>query len=1105
MLLGIGAMMLATKPVIVRAVDTLPGTAPGLPYSKGFLVTGGYAIGSVDLHQSSQSNGFLSGTINMSGVPANADILAAYLYWQTTVTNGTQVMFPKFRDQQIESAKETVKVLDPSIAPCYSGGSSNNSYIMYAFRADVLRLLPSKLDANGVRVLVNDTDLQANGQTLSTVLLPDSGSGNGVPNSAGASLFIVYRDPVSPLTSISVYDGLSVQPPGVTTTHAFAGYLRASANPTARMTQIVSGGANNSSERVFFGDMVNPLATNPFAGGGPSSDRTWSTVTWDVSSRMNLKTDAGTYGDTVTTKIDHTSTSPYECLAWSAMILSTTVADADQDGLPDRLEDQYSMRSPDDKPLPDLHGMLASSQHKDIFIEMGALKDSNGFYDSSHHNHLPTPAVLKLVGDAYKNAPIPNADGIPGIRAHFDVGNSASYAALGAAYGTGEANAYLVPDTYASGGELITEVADPNGQFAGFPGTVSWKIGYQLLRDAPENPDGSEMSLANMEACNTTQDCRRRFDQNRMNFFHYVLYAHYRGKPQDPCVTGDAAAQAACKQTAAYHTPSTASGIADLPGADAMVTLGGWGNGFVGSDFIRASTTLHELGHTTWLTHGGDATTITEPNCKPNYLSIMNYLFQLGGLRDEDGTPHLDYSVSAIGTLNENSLAGDPLNPYPLQYRTAWYAPNVPGSLPYILGSPIATRYCNGAKFPWTGTKPAGWVDYSRVDGYSATLAGIDWSAGLNTHNPQDVNYDGTLQASLNGFNDWSRLRLDQVGSRRNMGGFSLGIDMEFGVDVSGGQDLWGVDVSGGVEWGVDVSGGVDFFGVDVSGGTDFGGDLDYRFGVDVSGGIDDPVFGVDVSGGVDLFGVDVSGGREVDREIATALGNAPPNNVKACVLGTVNCPQGAGEPLHRVKITWKAPNVGTVSTYSVYRVQGSSVSVSSVPVAVTGTVVSAGGQFSMIDPTELPQGVSFTYFVMANFSGGTKSSPSNFSTITAVNDAPTGTADTFTFLFNSTANTGSVLGNDADADSASANGTPWINANSTYAVALVSGPTNAATGGFSFNATNGTFTYTPKNGFTGTDSFKYKVSDGTWTGTPNAPMSAFTEVTVTINIVKKK
>src|SRR4029450_8614620 len=198
------------------------------------------------------------------------------------------------------SAKETVKVLDPSIAPCYSGGSSNNTYTMYGFRPDVLRLLPSKLDANGVHVLVSNSDLQANGQALSKVELPDAGSGNQVPTTAGASLLIVYRDPVSPLTSISVYDGIGVQSPGTATTHTFAGFLGAPASPTARMTQIVSGGASNSSTRLYFNDMATPLATNPFPFSGPGSDRSWNTVTYDVSAKMNLKAESAEYGETVT-------------------------------------------------------------------------------------------------------------------------------------------------------------------------------------------------------------------------------------------------------------------------------------------------------------------------------------------------------------------------------------------------------------------------------------------------------------------------------------------------------------------------------------------------------------------------------------------------------------------------------------------------------------------------------------------------------------------------------------------------------------------------------------------------------------------------------------
>ena len=45
------------------------------------------------------------------------------------------------------------------------------------------------------------------------------------------------------------------------------------------------------------------------------------------------------YGDTVTTTVSASNTSPAACRTWAAIIYSTEVADVDQDGLPDGLED----------------------------------------------------------------------------------------------------------------------------------------------------------------------------------------------------------------------------------------------------------------------------------------------------------------------------------------------------------------------------------------------------------------------------------------------------------------------------------------------------------------------------------------------------------------------------------------------------------------------------------------------------------------------------------------------------------------------------------------------------------------------------------------------
>ena len=115
--------------------------------------------------------------------------------------------------------------------------------------------------------------------------------------------------------------------------------------------------------------------------------------------------------------------------------------------------------------------------------------------------------------------------------------------------------------------------------------------------------------------------------------------------------------------------------MSDLPGGNGMITLGLWDD-FIGTQFVQASTTLHELGHSLNLWHGGlppawgnkalGTATSFEPNCKPNYLSSMSYMFQVHGLFDNDGNAHLDYSRTAHGTpptppetkpsLNEESL-----------------------------------------------------------------------------------------------------------------------------------------------------------------------------------------------------------------------------------------------------------------------------------------------------------------------------------------------------------------------------------------------------------------------------------------------------------------
>ena len=115
---------------------------------------------------------------------------------------------------------------------------------------------------------------------------------------------------------------------------------------------------------------------------------------------------------------------------------------------------------------------------------------------------------------------------------------------------------------------------------------------------------------------------------------------------------------------------STVSGCGELPGNDFQVSLGGWNAGAgdtdgdgvadqdVGTVAQQAGTLIHELGHNLNLQHGGGDSV----NRKPNYLSAMNYAFQMPGIppTDPDGAGPLqgrvDYSGGALANLNETGL-----------------------------------------------------------------------------------------------------------------------------------------------------------------------------------------------------------------------------------------------------------------------------------------------------------------------------------------------------------------------------------------------------------------------------------------------------------------
>ena len=116
------------------------------------------------------------------------------------------------------------------------------------------------------------------------------------------------------------------------------------------------------------------------------------------------------------------------------------------------------------------------------------------------------------------------------------------------------------------------------------------------------------------------------FAASRNGYFHYVLNPHR------------------------YNTNSGSSGQASIFGDDMIVSLN-----CANSNTNVRNTIMHELGHNLNLRHGGNVDT----NYKPNYNSVMNYLYQFPGV-DTNCTPPgdglLDYSHGTRISLNENSL-----------------------------------------------------------------------------------------------------------------------------------------------------------------------------------------------------------------------------------------------------------------------------------------------------------------------------------------------------------------------------------------------------------------------------------------------------------------
>jgi hypothetical protein len=576
------------------------------------------------------------------------------------------------------------------------------------------------------------------------------------------------------------------------------------------------------------------------------------------------------------------------------------------------------------------------------------------------------------------------------------------------------------------------------------------------------------------------------------------------------------------KDNADFHVPKSISGTADLPGGNVMITLGLWENS-VGTPYVQASTTLHELGHNLDLTHGGLPATLGkkvgttggtesyfEPNCKPNYLSSMSYLYQVHGLYKNDGVAYLDYSNVANGavnatppSINETSLVDGPLGMglnTPI-YRAAWFVP-YPSALATSQAVSSAGKFCSGAKF---NPAPAPQPSMARVEADTVD-ASIDWNGDLDPANGavnQNVNFDAKFLNGITGaqiisdsdpnrllfgFNDWASIRLNQISAGRGTGRFSAYEGSTFEGSTFEGSTFEGSTFEGSTFEGSTFEGstfeGSTFEGSTFEGSTFEGSTFE----------------GSTFEGST--FEGSTFEGQELDSASARKLGRAAPHGLTACVIGTAGCTSASPlDPLyHRVHVTWNAPTFGHVFGYHVYRKTGTTTVEITPPASGTTNT-------SFDDTEELPDGVTFTYYAIAEFDDGTPqfSGKSNSSSIVAKNDAPAANADSgaaYTTRKGTPLNVTApgVLANDTDGDSPTA-----FRARRAF---LVTGPLHGTvkcgTQAAPSMCANGSFTYTPANGYDGPDSITYKSDDGLW-GATSVPLSALSGNAIVSIVVTKK
>ena len=349
-----------------------------------------------------------------------------------------------------------------------------------------------------------------------------------------------------------------------------------------------------------------------------------------------------------------------------------------------------------------------SINHKDLFIEVDHMDCAvaQSLCSGITHNHKLEPEAWQILIDSFNDAPVQNPDGINGVTLHLMEDEAIpEYTPINFySRSPGPANDYL--DIKEGSNDLIN------------PGV---QCGTRII-------DGHFGTVKNR----TSPNCEHILSARSL-VYRYALLAH-------------------------DELDNSIQGIAEPWGNDLMITqrqpyfydLAGrvatiWGTSQRGEWVdLQASTLMHEIGHTLGLYHGGSVID-KDVNCKPNYISVMNYAYQgnysgevvlsLTGLPPRDRTNRrIDFSGSDnVITLNETNLDEG-----------------------VGIGGPIGKRII----FGHLGIKYVG-PSNGAVD-WNTNGTPFDTGVSSDTNNPPTFTICGnpnTLDVSLKGYDDWKNIK----------------------------------------------------------------------------------------------------------------------------------------------------------------------------------------------------------------------------------------------------------------------------------------------------------------------------------------------------------